>query len=72
MWPPKRWEIESGHICISSWVQGERREEEEEEIPGFAIWAHCISNIYCGDRIVSFNVNFETIKFIIFEFEFLV
>jgi hypothetical protein len=25
MWPPKRWEIESGHIRISSWVQGERR-----------------------------------------------
>jgi hypothetical protein len=25
MWPPKRWEIESGHICISFWVQGERR-----------------------------------------------
>jgi hypothetical protein len=24
MWPPKRWEIESGHIRISSWVQGER------------------------------------------------
>jgi hypothetical protein len=25
MWPPKRWEIESGHIRISSLVQGERR-----------------------------------------------
>jgi hypothetical protein len=25
IWPPKRWEIESGHIRISSWVQGERR-----------------------------------------------
>jgi hypothetical protein len=25
MWPLKRWEIESGHIRISSWVQGERR-----------------------------------------------
>jgi predicted nucleic acid-binding Zn-ribbon protein len=25
MWSPKRWEIESGHIRISSWVQGERR-----------------------------------------------
>jgi hypothetical protein len=25
MWPPKRWEIESGHIRIPSWVQGERR-----------------------------------------------
>jgi hypothetical protein len=24
MWPPKRWEIESGHIRISSWVQGEQ------------------------------------------------
>jgi hypothetical protein len=21
IWPPKRWEIESGHIRISSWVQ---------------------------------------------------
>jgi hypothetical protein len=25
MRPPKQWEIESGHIRISSWVQGERR-----------------------------------------------
>jgi hypothetical protein len=31
MWPPKRWEIGSGHIRISSWVQGERRRREEEE-----------------------------------------
>jgi hypothetical protein len=30
MWPPKRWEIESGHIRISSWVQGERRRRRKE------------------------------------------
>jgi hypothetical protein len=30
MWPPKRWEIESGHIRISSWVQGERRRRRRE------------------------------------------
>jgi hypothetical protein len=30
MWPPKRWEIESGHIRISSWIQGERRRTEED------------------------------------------
>jgi hypothetical protein len=36
MWPLKRWEIESGHIRISSWVQGERRRRrrktKEEDI----------------------------------------
>jgi hypothetical protein len=31
MWPPKRWEIESGHIRISSWVQGERRRRRRRE-----------------------------------------
>jgi hypothetical protein len=31
MWPPKRWEIESGHIRIASWVQGERRRRRTDE-----------------------------------------
>jgi hypothetical protein len=31
MWPPKWWEIESGHIRISSWVRENAEEEEEEE-----------------------------------------
>jgi hypothetical protein len=34
MWPPKRWEIESGHIRISSWVQGERRRRRRINING--------------------------------------
>jgi hypothetical protein len=45
MWPPKRWEIESGHIRISSWVQGERRRRRRRErgetmvyIPGERQW----------------------------------
>jgi hypothetical protein len=32
MWPPKRWEIESGHIRISSWVQGERRRRRKKKM----------------------------------------
>jgi hypothetical protein len=32
MWPPKRWEIESGHIRISSWVQGERRRRRRRNV----------------------------------------
>jgi hypothetical protein len=38
MWPPKRWEIESGHIRISSWVQGERRRRRRY---------HLVSEVHC-------------------------
>jgi hypothetical protein len=37
MWPPKRWEIESGHIRISSWVQGERRRRRRRISVGW-VW----------------------------------
>jgi hypothetical protein len=38
-WPPKRWEIESGHIRISSWVQGDRR-RRRRRIPRFTVHIH--------------------------------
>jgi hypothetical protein len=36
MWPHKRWEIESGHIRISSWVQGERRRRRRRSLQSAA------------------------------------
>jgi hypothetical protein len=40
MWPPKRWEIESGHIRISSWVQGERRRRRRRSSSIVCMYLH--------------------------------